>query len=219
MSDAVPQRSSAPRRALTAALLVTLLAGSAACTTSASSKLGPQVAPVRRVWVVASLGSFNALGPAENAARRTGGDVSVAMRKTLPDIFNRNGLPVSGYLELPRPLPNVAALGALWAANRAALPATSHVLVLTAQRLHSAGAGRIEYEAVLWDTASEALVWKATPSYQTSRSRPRAMEADALAGDLLRALQRDELATLPKGYPVDANGVEIPREWVAMRLY
>lgn len=200
-------------------MLATLLAGPAACTTAASSKLAARVEPVRRVWVVVSLGSFATLGPVENAARRPGGDVSAAMRANLPDTFNRNGVPVSGYLELAHPLANTAALGALWAANRAALPATSHVLVLTAQRLHNVGAGRIEYEAVLWDTASETLAWKAAPSYQTSRSRPRAAEADVLAGDLLRALQRDELATLPQGHPVDANGVEIPREWVAMRLY
>ena len=193
-----------------------LVAGMVACTTMPSSKLAQQVAPMQRVWVVASLGSFGNSDPVGAVARRPGGEVSAAMRRDFPETLRRNGVPVSGYLEQARALQNVEALEALWAANRAALPATSHVLVLTAQRLR---AGRIEYEAVLWDTASEALVWKGTPSFQTGRSLPRAAEAEVLAGDLLRALQRDELAALPKGYPVDANGVEIPREWVAIRLY
>src|SRR5882672_835674 len=102
MSNASQRCPHPQRRALTAIMLVTLLAGPTACTTAASSKLASQVAPVRRVWVVASLGEFSALGPAGNAARRPGGEVGEAMRANFPDTLSRNGLQVSGYLGLAR---------------------------------------------------------------------------------------------------------------------
>ena len=190
--------------------------GMAACTTSPSSKLAPQIAPLQRVWVVVSMGSFSSLDPGAHAARRPGGEASVAMRTHFPDTLRRNGLAVSGFLELARPLQDVAELRALWNQRKAALPMTSHVLVLTAQRLQ---AGRIEYEAVLWDAASETLAWKGAPSFAVGNGRRRTAEGETLAGDLLRAFHRDQLLTLDKEYPVDGEGAEIPRQWVPIRLF
>jgi hypothetical protein len=209
------------RRALIASTLVILVAGLAACTTMPSSRLAQQVAPMQRVWVVASLGSFSGSDPAGAGARRPGGEVSAAMRSDFPETLRRNGVPVSGYLEQARPLQNVEALKALWAEHRAALAPTSHVLVLTAQRLLTDGmARRVEYEAVLWDTSGETLAWKGTPSFLMNRAgRHRTAEGEVLAGDLLRAFQRDGLLALAKGYPVDAAGAEIPQEWLGVRLY
>lgn len=211
----------ARRRALVAATLVMVVAGQAGCTTMPSSKLAQQVAPLQRVWVVASLGSFSGQDPAGVIARRPGGEVSTAMRSDFPETLRRNGVPVSGYLEQTRPLQNVDALKALWADHRARLAPTSHVLVLTAQRLRIDGAARrVEYEAVLWDTASETLAWKGTPTFLMNQAgRRRTAEAEVLAGDLLRAFQRDRLLALAEGHPVDAAGAEIPQEWVALRLY
>lgn len=218
MYHATPRSASLPsprRRSVTAALLLPLLAAMAACTTTTSSKLTSQIAPVQRVWVVVSLGSFGSFDPALSAARRPGAEVSNTVRATFADTLQRNGLPVSGYVQLAHPLQNVASLSALWAENKGSLAPTSHALVLTAQRLR---AGRVEYEAVLWDTASESLVWKGAPSSLADRAR-RATEGTVLAGDLLRAFQRDQLLVLPNGHPIDANGAEIPLEWVPIRLY
>lgn len=209
------------RRALIAASLVTMVAGLAACATMPSNRLAQQVAPLQSVWVVASLGSFSNADPAGAAARRPGGEVSNAMRNDFPETLRRNGVPVSDYLELERPLQSLQALKALWGVQRQGLARTSHVLVLTAQSLRIVGAARrVEYEAVLWDTSSETLVWKGTPSFLTNQSgRRRGAEAEVLGGDLLRAFQRDRLLALSKGYPVDGAGTEIPQEWVALSLY
>ena len=204
-----------------AATLAMLVAGLAACTTMPSSKLAQQVAPMQRVWVVTSLGSFGSQDPSSAAARRPGGEVSAAMRSGFPETLRRNGVPVSGYLEQARPVQNLEALQALWAEHRAALAPTSHVLVLTAQRVLTNGAARrVEYEAALWDTSSETLAWKGTPSFLMNQAgRRRTAEGEVLAADLLRAFQRDGLLALSKGYPVDAAGTEIPQEWLAVRLY
>ena len=209
------------RRALIAATLVLAIAGLAACTTMPSTTLAQQVAPMQRVWVVTSLGSFGGSDPAGADARRPGGEVSAAMRRDVPETLRRNGVPVSGYLEQVRPLQSLEALKALWAKHRAALAPTSHVLVLTAQRLRIDGtARRVEYEAALWDTSSQTLAWKGTPSFLMNQAgRRRSAEGEVLAADLLRAFQRDRLLALSKGYPVDAAGAEIPQEWVAVRLY
>lgn len=204
------------RRTVTAATLLAVFGGTAACSTGPSSRLAQGAAPLRCVWVVVSMGSFGSLGPVGLDTRRPGGESSLAMRANFPETLRRNGLQVSGYVELTQPLRSIDGLRLLWNEHKATHKTASHALVLTAQRLRP---GRIEYEAVLWDTDTETLVWKAAPSTAIGAVRPRLAEGEALAGDLLRALVRDQFLALANGYPIDARGTEIPREWVPIRLY
>jgi len=192
--------------------LSTLVAWLAACTTTPSERLTEHVAPVGAMWVVVSLGSFGGPGPTL-PTREPGAAVSKAMQTRLPEILRRNGVVVSGYRELTRPMRQLDELERLWAGQHQLHGTTSHVLVLTAQRMRMYGqTALIEYEAVLWDTTTRELVWKGAPRTPIYGPRPW-MEAEVLAGDLLRALQRDAVITLPKGYPVGIDDREIARQW------
>jgi hypothetical protein len=136
------------------------------------------------------------------------------MQTRLPEILRKNGVAVSGYKELPRPLRQLDELEQLWAAQHQLHGATSHVLVLTAQRVKTQNhASTIEYEAVLWDTTTRQLAWKGAPQSPLYARNPSA-EAETLAGDALRALQRDAVIALAKGYPIGSDDKEIPRQWV-----
>lgn len=189
-----------------------VLTGLLGCTTTPSARLTEHVAPVRSTWVVVYLGSFSA----PISARAPGGAVSQAMETRLPEILRKNGVAVSGYKELARPLRELDELEQLWAAQRQLHGATSHVLVLTAQRVKTQNhASTIEYEAVLWDTTTRRLAWKGAPQSPLYARNP-SVEAETLAGDALRALQRDAVIALSKGYPIGSDDKEIPRQWVPM---
>lgn len=203
----------AARRHLTSlAALVAIAIGLAGCTTSPSSRLTDQVVPLRATWVLVSLGSFSTPGPLYTGRREPGGSASQAMQERLPQTLSKNGVAVSGYRELARPMRQLDELERLWAEQRALHATTSHVLVLTAQRMKVVQqVTTVEYEAVLWDTRTRQLVWKGTPT-----TAPYALEAELLAGDVLRALHRDGLITLPQGFPVGADDREIPRRWLPL---
>ncbi|MBW8832789.1 MAG: hypothetical protein JF606_26010 [Burkholderiales bacterium] len=189
------------------------LAWLAACTTTPSARLTEHVAPVEAALVVVFLGSFGGPGSPRASTREPGSAVSQAMQVRLPEILQRNGVVVSGYQQLIQPMRQLDELERLWAGQRQLHGTTSHVLVLTAQRMRTYGqAASIEYEAVLWDTAKRQLVWKAAPISPLNGQRPL-LEAEMLAGDLLRALQRDAVVALPKGYPVGIDDHEIARQW------
>jgi len=209
MSNVEPQVQLARRRTLTAAVLGGLLVGATGCATSPSSRIAAQVRAPQQVWIVVWPGAFRDAG---GIGSTPGLAVAGALRVGLPDALRRNGMPVSGYLQLARPLDGLPALSALWSDHQPSLPETSHALVLTAQRLRSGPGTRVEFEAALWDTTSRALAWKAAPSFPLGATKP-ARAAELMAGDLLRALQRDALVTLAKGYPIDASGAEIDRLW------
>jgi hypothetical protein len=189
--------------------------GLAGCATP-SQKLVDGVEPVGAVWVVTWLGPYAGTGT-------RGAQVQGAMRERLPALLARNGLPVSGYLETPRPLRSLDELNALWQQRQGQLsPAPSHVLVITAQRsFESSQMGlidsvghTIEYEAVLWEPARNRLTWKATPqSASGAGGKPAAAQltvnarVDELGAKLLRALHGDGLiASARAGAPVDAEG-------------
>ena len=192
-----------------------LAAALGGCATTPSSRLADKVASVRSVWIVVSLGSFDGLSPVVKAARVPGRETSQAMQVRLPETFRRNGVAVSGYRELARPLLQLDELARLWADQRELHGTTSHVLALTAQRLKTQGqALYLEYEAVLWDTATQKLVWKAAPVTALNVFRRSAASgAELLAGDILRVLHRDAIIALPKGYPEGADGLELPVQW------
>jgi len=193
-----------------------VLTGLQGCTTTPSARLTEHVAPVRSVWVVVSLGSFSTPGPIANSTRAPGGAVSQAMQTRLPEILRKNGVAVSGYKELARPMRQLDELEQLWAGQPQLHGTTSHVLVLTAQRVKTqSNASTIEYEAVLWDTTTRRLAWKGAPQSPLYARNP-SVEAETLAGDALRALQRDAVITLAKGYPIGSDDTEIPRHCVPM---
>ena len=143
------------------------------------------------------------------------------MQVRFPETLRRNGVAVSGYRELTKPLMQLDELDRLWTEYRPHDTETSHVLVLTAQRWKNEGqAVYVEYGAVLWDTSARTLAWKGAPrSARNVGFRGAPVQAEVLAGDVLRALHRDAVIALPKGYPLDADASEIPREWVPIRLY
>ena len=189
------------------------------CASTTSARLAEKIEPLRSVWVAVSLGSF---GPAEVRKGPTRGE---GMRARFVPTLQRNGVEVSGYHELARPLNQLGDLEQLWARQPALHAATSHVLVLTAQRMISTGpvggipAQTLEYEAVLWDTVQHRLVWKGAPrSGLNVYDRDASLQAEVLAGDILRALQRDGVIALPQGGPIGADGAEIPRQWVPVRI-
>lgn len=205
--------SACARRSLTSLLLAALLPGLPACTTTASTRLADDAAPVKAVWVVTSLGSFDSAPMVAPGARLAQGVTGQAWRERLPEVLRRNGLAVSGYRQLPRALSQLDELERLWSVERTKQPDTSHVLVITAQRLKMrGGVGTIEYEAVLWDAATHRLVWKGAP-VGPAQGRSPGLDAELLAGDVLRGLDRDRVNPLPKGYPVGLDGAEIPRQW------
>jgi hypothetical protein len=66
-------------------------------------------------------------------------------------------------------------------------------LVLTAQRMRTQQyKSTVEYEAVLWETATRRLVWKGAPQTPLAALDATAA-ADRLAADTLQALRRDGL--------------------------
>jgi hypothetical protein len=170
-----------PRIALFVALM-SALPWLTACTTMPSARLAEQVAPVRSVWLVVS--------PGPSSGRHL---VSQALPSRMPDMLRKNGVAVSGYRELARPLHDVDELERLWADQLPLHAQTSHVLVLTAQRLRTQQYGStVDYEAVLWETTTRRLVWKGAPKTPLS-ALDAAAAADRLAADTLQALRRNGL--------------------------
>lgn len=133
--------------------------------------------------------------------------------------LQRNGLPVSGFVNLDHALPDLTALERAWE-QTAKDPRTTHALVLTRQHLSTLGAARyIRYEAVLWEAASHQLVWQSRLASLTNElGRSTEQRTESLAGAALRGLARDGFITLPQHGPLDAEGAEIPPELVPFQI-
>ena len=135
------------------------------------------------------------------------------------ETLRRNGLPVAAFVGLDRALPDLAALERAWR-DATPAPRASHALVLTRQRLDTfGGAEYVRYEAVLWDAASQRLVWQSRlASVANARGRTAPQRAEMLAGDTLRGLSRDGVIGAPVQGPRDAAGKEIPPTLVPLEL-
>lgn len=137
---------------------------------------------------------------------------AVRSLSNIPETLQHNGMEVAAYRELPRPLRQLDELDRLWAGQAALHGSATHVLVLTAQRLKTRGlVPSVEYEAVLWEVAGRRLVWKAAPV--VTGAQTKFTEGAVLAGEVLRALQRDGLLKLPKGHPTSLDDRELPQQW------
>lgn len=173
-------------------LIVIALAGLAACSTP-SSILVDKASPVQSVTVLAFTGYAASQGPVEVH--------SAAIAAQVPATFMRNGVKVVNYRALKRPVEEVAQLQQLLKEPGAG-PAASHALVI-----NSLSGGMGPYEAVLWNTATQQLVWKAGP-IEFFQGRPD-QQAQGFAAALLRAMHKDAVIVLPTGHPIGEDGQKL----------
>lgn len=184
---------------------IVALAAFAGCAQAPSQRLTATEHPIEAVHVYAwGAGDAALAGPGAQRVVET---------------LKRNGLSVSGFEALSRPLLDLAALERTWDEASHARRA-SHALVLTRQRLDTFGSAQyIRYEAVLWSAASRRLVWQSKLASLTNRVGPNPeLRAEALAGDTLRGLARDGFIALPVKGPLDATGSEIPATLVPFEI-
>ncbi len=157
-----------------------------------------------------------------------GGALPEPARTAFVATLGRSGLEVRSVGVLARPFDNAQALMRAWDAEPQPEGGPDHALVLTRQYEQSYGGVRyVRYEAVLWDAQARSLVWqgKLAAAFQ---ARPRVLEepklvlapqqAERLAGDLLRGLDRDGHLSLRGLAPRDGKGDEIPATFLPLQL-
>jgi hypothetical protein len=190
----------------------------AACTATApkTRKLDADAEPVRNITIAILMGDLanvpNA-APLEMLAYRN--EFRHALAKRVPAVFEANGVPVrfvavqnSVLRAGTRPEALLKKAG------------TSHVLVLNAKSYSylkrgeiRQSVGAVNFDADLWDTRTNRVVWKAEPILALVERQPL-LRSQHLAGQLLNGLGSEGLITLAHGHAVDLSGERISDYYV-----